>query len=116
MDEQTKVKTYLVTGLSLIVLSFVSAFYLGRFHIISTILLISSFVFLILYFRLGLKLGKKLEQEENTKAHIRVLTTELERLETMFKNELITEDEYNAKKDSLKSQYSGEINTYISSK
>ncbi|PIH56935.1 SHOCT domain-containing protein [Paenibacillus sp. LK1] len=113
MSEENKMVMYMFVWLGLFVLGFITMFQVGRYHPIPIILMSTGFVFLIMHGNIAYKFKQAQEKITNAKGDVRVLTMELDKLEKMYASSMITEEEYNFKKDSLKTQYSGSVETYI---
>lgn len=107
-----KKNLYLVFALSLCVLCFVAALSLTKNHPAPPLLACLSLVFF------GLFIYEYLKPDEKTKvqqahAHTDALTDELTKLQTLLDNKMISQEEFEEKRDKLKIDYASQVNTYM---
>ncbi|WP_411735139.1 SHOCT domain-containing protein [Paenibacillus sp. M2] len=104
---------YLIFALALVLLGFASVPSLTRHHPAPNILIVSSLLFFGLYAYEAMKTTAAKAKNEEADFHTRMLTNELNKLQTLLDNNMITQEEFEVKRDSLKVQYANQVNTYM---
>ncbi|PKQ89305.1 hypothetical protein CXK86_19840 [Paenibacillus sp. BGI2013] len=96
---------YLVFALALYFLGFASVPSLTRLHPAPNIQIISLLLFFGLYAYEAMRSTDVKAKNEEADFHTRILTNEL--------NNMITQEEFEVKRDSLNVQYASQVNTYM---
>ncbi|PZT57511.1 SHOCT domain-containing protein [Paenibacillus silvae] len=104
---------YLVFAISLAILGFAAVPSLTRHHPAPNILIISSLLFFGLYVYEAMKSTAAKAKNEEADFQTRMLTNELNKLQTLLDNNMITQEEFEIKRDNLKLQYANQINHYM---
>ncbi|WP_017689546.1 SHOCT domain-containing protein [Paenibacillus sp. PAMC 26794] len=98
------------------ILGVLSSSQLGNDNPLTKLLYLVAFILLIISLYKTYKVDKNQEKLEHAAGNVRVLTMELDKLDKMFAANIINEEEYELKRDSLKKQYSSSVDTYINDK